>query len=247
SLYSTIKSSPRSSLIKTNQDEIPNSEFDLTEGDMILTPRQKEILYSVSDTRNVAKNPSLKWPNGIVHYQFASSIPSKTRDLVLTALHEIEKATCVRFREGANSENNYILVTNNVKGCFSHVGYGRYVQRLNLSNGCLRKGKIIHEFLHAIGFYHQQSSSNRDDFVEIHIENVKSGHEHNFKKYSSSKVTNFGLQYDYESIMHYGPYTFSVNGEPTIVAKQEGAENMGQRFGLSKSDVLKINRLYGCN
>uniref|UniRef100_T1GBD9 Peptidase M12A domain-containing protein n=1 Tax=Megaselia scalaris TaxID=36166 RepID=T1GBD9_MEGSC len=37
------------------------------------------------------------------------------------------------------------------------------------------------------------------------------------------------------------------NGEPTIVAKHEGANRMGQRRGLSESDILKINRLYGCN
>jgi hypothetical protein len=40
--------------------------------------------------------------------------------------------------------------------------------------------------------------------------------EHNFDKYDSGYITNFGVQYDYDSVMHYGAYAFSANGLPTI-------------------------------
>jgi hypothetical protein len=43
--------------------------------------------------------------------------------------------------------------------------------------------------------------------------------EHNFKRYSVFKITSFRVPYDYESIMHYGPYAFSKNGQPTIVPR----------------------------
>jgi hypothetical protein len=42
------------------------------------------------------------------------------------------------------------------------------------------------------------------------------GKEHNFKKYSEATVTNFGVPYDYGSIMHYSAQAFSRNGKPTI-------------------------------
>jgi hypothetical protein len=42
-----------------------------------------------------------------------------------------------------------------------------------------------------------QSSAERDDFVRINWQNIKSGHEHNFKKYGYNVVTNFGTTYDY--------------------------------------------------
>lgn len=37
---------------------------------------------------------------------------------------------------------------------------------------CFRLGSIIHEILHALGFYHVQSSTNRDDHVNIVWDNI---------------------------------------------------------------------------
>lgn len=138
-------------------------------------------------------------------------------------------------------------MTNFNQGCFAYVGYLRAAgQQLNLGPGCMYKGTAIHEFLHALGFFHEQSTYNRDDYVTIHWENIQSGQEHNFNKYTNQEVSNFGVRYDYSSIMHYGPYTFSSNNRPTITAKFSGGENMGQSNGLSYSDILKINRMYNC-
>jgi len=46
-----------------------------------------------------------------------------------------------------------------------------------------------------------------------------SGTEENFEKHNASQITNFGVPYDYDSVMHYGPYAFSKNGEKTIEPK----------------------------
>lgn len=45
------------------------------------------------------------------------------------------------------------------------------------------------------------------------------GHKHNFNKYNSSSVTDYGVGYDYKSIMHYSAYAFSKNDRTTITAK----------------------------
>lgn len=79
-----------------------------------------------------------------------------------------------------------------------------------------KKGVIIHELLHAVGFYHQQSASDRDDYIIIYWDNIRRGREHNFNKYDESKVTNYGVSYDYESVMHYSAKAFSKNGNHTI-------------------------------
>jgi hypothetical protein len=92
------------------------------------------------------------------------------------------------------------------------------MQELNLEGGCVTNFITIHEFLHAIGFYHMQSAANRDNHVQIMWENIRPGTEHNFDKVSDDYATDFGLPYDYRSIMHYSPMAFSVNNQPTIVA-----------------------------
>ena len=48
-------------------------------------------------------------------------------------------------------------------------------QRLSLGNGCVYSGTIIHEFLHAVGFYHEQSRPDRDQYVRINLQNVRGG------------------------------------------------------------------------
>uniref|UniRef100_A0A8W7Q184 Metalloendopeptidase n=1 Tax=Anopheles coluzzii TaxID=1518534 RepID=A0A8W7Q184_ANOCL len=66
----------------------------------------------------------------------------------------------------------------------------------------------------------------------------------NFAK--KGTTNSFGVAYDYASIMHYSSNAFSTNGNPTIEAKKPFSGDMGQRIGFSKSDLAKINLMYGC-
>lgn len=95
------------------------------------------------------------------------------------------------------------------------------LQNLNLQpNGCLgRYFTTVHELMHTLGFWHEQSDSNRDNYVIIKYQNMDAGVAHNFDKKTAASTTNFGYPYDYTSCMHYGGMAFSNNGKPTIVAK----------------------------
>ena len=72
------------------------------------------------------------------------------------------------------------------------------------------------------------------------------GKERNFDRLPVDLVDTLGLQYDYESIMHYSRTAFSFNGQPTVLPKRDPFANLGQRDGFSHGDIEKINRLYRC-
>jgi hypothetical protein len=70
--------------------------------------------------------------------------------------------------------------------------------------------------MHAIGFQHMQSATERDDYIRILWENIGGGMEYNFDSYPASMISQFGYPYDLESVMHYTEYAFSFNGQPTM-------------------------------
>ncbi|XP_071450821.1 hatching enzyme 1.2 [Hetaerina americana] len=141
---------------------------------------------------------------------------------------------------------SYIWIQGEPTGCWSMVGRqkGPGGQVVNLQRpGCVHHGVIVHEVLHALGFFHQQSAYNRDDYVDIIWDKIEKGKESNFHKYNSSLVTDFGVEYDYSSVMHYGRTAFSNDGSDTIVPKDKDAK-IGQRKKMSEKDLAKLMRSY---
>jgi len=107
----------------------------------------------------------------------------------------------------------------------------------------------IHELMHAMGFYHEQSRKDRDEYVDIKFENIEEGKQHNFKKVDDINALTIG-EYDYCSLMHYQKTAFSVNGNITIrVLKSDKkcADSIGlTKLHLTDNDIRKINTLYEC-
>ncbi|KAJ7384938.1 Meprin A subunit beta [Desmophyllum pertusum] len=107
------------------------------------------------------------------------------------------------------TQKNYVKFTVG-NGCSSSVGRtARGEQTVNLHRYCWYKGIVIHELLHAIGFFHEQSRTDRDSYVKVMYENIERGKESNFDKFGQGQIQHLGEPYDYGSIMHYGPDSFS--------------------------------------
>lgn len=63
--------------------------------------------------------------------------------------------------------------------------------------------------MHAVGFFHEQSRADRDEYVKINWSNVEAGLQDQFDKYSLNMIDHLGTKYDYGSVMHYAPTAFS--------------------------------------
>ncbi|PIO72997.1 astacin, partial [Teladorsagia circumcincta] len=72
----------------------------------------------------------------------------------------------------------------------------------------LKIGVAAHEIGHALGFWHTQSRYDRDDFITVLEENINLSTQaiylDEFLKQTMETNNNYGLTYDYGSLMHYG-------------------------------------------
>ncbi|XP_046478181.1 hatching enzyme 1.2 [Neodiprion pinetum] len=211
----------------------------LFEGDIMVHPEGRDI------AKNGLLEAEARWPRGEIPYHIhEEDFDKEGVEVIKGALAEYHERTCLRFRPYEKSDEDYVSIRGTESGCWSMVGRHGQGQVLNVNNPkCVRHGIVVHELMHALGFYHQQSAADRDDWVEIHWDNIQEGKEHNFKKYDNKTVTDFGIPYDYKSIMHYSSHAFSKNNQPTITPIKEEVK-LGQRKGLTKKDIAKIDRMY---
>ncbi|OWA52992.1 putative Embryonic protein UVS.2, partial [Hypsibius exemplaris] len=242
---------PESSfLIKPPNDPVESNDTTFFEGDI----RGVEVGSDVSEFvgSNAVNNEAFKWPNGTVPYIFSRSYEASSakahKQFVLDAMKIFDR-TCVRFVP-LTTEKDYIIIASSYT-CSSYVGRSRGPQTVVLSIGpCTdRSGIVQHELMHALGFYHEQSRVDRDDYVEINMANIEEGdHQGQFQKYTDT--TAFGQPYDFGSVLHYGMFDFAKNPAVWTIRPlhkySDKTKLIGQRDALSDIDIAKINLLYKC-
>ncbi|GFW83250.1 astacin [Trichonephila clavipes] len=133
-----------------------------------------------------------------------------------------------------------------ISRCYSYVGRVGGAQKLSLGNGCNYVGTIVHELGHALGLFHEHQRSDRDEYINVYLQNVIANQTHNFKKTESSKELIF-TSYDYSSIMHYGEYAFSKKfGKLKTMEAKNGTplKEPYHRPGLNQNDIKMVNELY---
>ncbi|KAH6934701.1 hypothetical protein HPB50_027216 [Hyalomma asiaticum] len=141
-------------------------------------------------------------------------------------------------------ERDYIHIQS-LEGCYSYVGRRGGEQPLSLGKGCLYKGTITHELMHAVGFYHEHSRPDRDKYIDLFMKNVEPGFERQFIKIDlpwSRLITSF----DYNSVMLYGSTAFSINKSSPTMLKKNGdtLQDVHTKSGMSHSDRIRVDMLY---
>ncbi|XP_075423376.1 embryonic protein UVS.2-like [Ascaphus truei] len=214
------------------------SKMQIYQGDVVMTPGRsatkcEKCLWTKSSSGKVS-----------VPYTLSSSYDDRDKARISTALKELMTLSCIEFVHHT-TEKDYLKI-NSGDGCWSYIGKTGGGQIVSLAkNGCMSHGIIQHEVLHALGFIHEQTRSDRDQHVDIMYQYINKGDVGNFDKADSN---NLGLQYDYSSVMHYGRYYASnTSKQATIIPKPDASVSIGQRYGVSSLDVSKLNKLYNCN
>ena len=67
-----------------------------------------------------------------------------------------------------------------------------------------QSGLYLHEIGHAIGLVHEHQLPDRDQYIYIIYDNVAPSMRIWFNKYSTKDVNQYGVPFEYSSVMHYG-------------------------------------------
>lgn len=218
----------------------------LIEGDMAISNSAHQFL---AERKAIADN-SLYWPNGEVIYSFHESIKPSERSVIEAAMQHWRQHTCLTFRPRTASDYYYIRFRSDTQGCWSLVG--RQTDRIgqgqdvSIGTGCANLNVVVHEIGHVIGFYHEQSRSDRDQHIDIVWNSVQPGYALQFRKESDH---NLNIPYDLTSTMQYPQWAFSreIFEKNTIVAKNPAYQRfLSKNYPLSFRDRILANHLYQC-
>lgn len=237
-------------LLFVTEDENGNFFAD----DMMFTPKQltdspnQPLLDKSPDTELDDKlslaSYATKWPDGVVVYKLGN-MSSALRGELQKAMDEWTSKTNVRFKKHTN-ESYYVTIQETNKTC---AGCGFASIGVNGTRGTCNFGPkasaslIAHELGHTLGFLHEQTRPDRDQYVKVLFENIQSGKEGNFKKTNNALQTT--KQFDMKSIMMYHPYAFTkTRGVPTIVDVKTGQPYKGAQQNISSLDIEGTNKVY---
>lgn len=225
----------------------------ILDGDALINEKgiQRLIRSTIETKGAVHKNPFNYWIKGIVYYKYDSSATTDYITKVEAAISDIEDCCGVQFYPATSSTTNLI---NFVKSSAS-VGNNSYVgciggtQDVNIYN-YQTHGIILHEILHALGFYHEHGRQDRDSYITINWSNIRPEMQFAFNKYTINQGYDISV-FDDNSLMMYSSYisdpAFVYDSSVPVMYWNDDPTRVfgGQRVALSEGDIKALTSIYG--
>ncbi|KFM80738.1 Blastula protease 10, partial [Stegodyphus mimosarum] len=215
----------------------------LFEGDIV----QDWPKYDETPQMKALPNRGGLWTEKVIPYVFHQTVNKSTGNMIRDAMSEWEKRTCLTFVP-RTSERQYLRFRTDGNGCYTYVGR-KYSegQDVNLGPGCEHLQIAMHEIGHSLGFFHEHSRRDRSTVLKILWHNIQKGLAGQF---SPGNDDPRGVPYDFTSVMHYSPMSFSSQlfEKNTMVSLDPRLQPyIGRSRGITFRDAKLANLLYSCD
>uniref|UniRef100_A0A7M5X434 Metalloendopeptidase n=1 Tax=Clytia hemisphaerica TaxID=252671 RepID=A0A7M5X434_9CNID len=186
-----------------------------------------------------------------IPYQIGYEFNTKERQVIQDSMKYIEARSCLKFSNSKTSSDKHWIRFYKGAGCHSGIGRSYYYDSkstdVSLGNGCVVISIIVHELLHSLGFFHEQSRTDRDSYLQIYLSKVDKGWHSNFDKNEVGMEAYHGTPYDLRSIMQYGKSTFRKASASGNVMESKGDPDAPiGNSDMSDWDITELNRRYQC-
>lgn len=223
------------------ENVVIDGDFAIAHGDVLVGDAEQIKALERNGGNLFLPKPRL-WTNAEVPYSISNSIPSAQAQSIHSVIQLLEQTTRVRFIKATNEKDRLTFKAGG-EHCYSNVGRIGGEQYIVLNSQC-GFSQILHETLHALGLYHEQSRPDRDDHIMIMWENIEERFHEQFKKMPPLHFSLSDAEFDITSIMMYPPQAFSRFPEEPSILTING-EIYTPKTTLSSGDIEKIKILYG--
>lgn len=218
---------------------------DIPEGYMLY---QGDILLPLDYFDQEATFSANIWPS-VIPYEYDANMTTWKMDQARAAMDELE-TVCHVFFVPLTDQSDYLHIQD---AAFNNSPVGRQggEQVVQIASASwLYRYTIIHELMHAMGYWHEQARTDRDLYVQINWDNISQTDcpggscDHNFLIQTGSG--HWG-PYDFDSVMHYPADAWSANGLDTITVlppNEEWQSEIGQNNHLSEYDQITLSYIY---
>ncbi|KAK3596873.1 hypothetical protein CHS0354_029051 [Potamilus streckersoni] len=170
--------------------------------------------------RTVNNITSQQWRKGIIPFKFDPAIVAAHRSAAQYSMNLWSYWTGYRFylwnktihADYRLGHNATLVFASGSAGCWSYIG--RVISAGNQPLYCCGVVTCIHELGHTLGLYHEVNNPERGNMIRVNYDQIISDAVNNFNVVSPRASTY--TYYDYTSMMHYGPMTFSLTGQHVL-------------------------------
>ncbi|MCE7068658.1 M12 family metallopeptidase, partial [Dyadobacter sp. CY326] len=215
------------------------------QGDIVLTPEQlgQGTDPNARISGSGASNLIYRWPNGVIPYEIAPEVDPALNITIKDAIAYWQFKTSITLVPRTNQVDYVRFVIGDES--LSEIGKIGNMQEIKLTKYASRRD-VIHEIGHTIGLLHEHTRDDRDKWITVKWENVNEEGKEELKTYGTRYpgYPTFGNgPLDYKSVMIYAATSYSKNGNPTMVRK-DNLQIWALEDQLSERDANTVEQMY---